>query len=415
MLSVAEASREILAHIQRLDAEQVDLAESFDRVLAENIVSPISVPPWNNSSMDGFAVCSADLASASEKNSINLPIGGDIPAGSFASRPLQRGECMRIMTGAPVPDGADSVVRVEDVIVAGNIASFSAPAETGKNIRLAGEDFRAGETIISEGSALSAPHIGVLASAGKAGVKVFRRPRVALISSGDELASIESFDEVKRGKKIISSNSYTLPALIRESGGIPVDLGIAADSVVSLREKLEQARDADFIITTAGVSVGDRDYTRDVFAELGGKQIFWRVRMRPGAPLAFGLLGGKPWLGLSGNPVSAIVTFLLFARPVIRKMLGHSLLFPQTLDVRAAEEITTSAKLTHFLRGIIQRESDGTYSARLSGSQSSAVLTSLARANALLVIPETQQRVAKGASLKAIPLSDGLMSATLDL
>jgi molybdopterin molybdotransferase len=250
--------------------------------------------------------------------------------------------------------------------------------------------------------------IGVLASSGVATVQVFRRPRVAIISSGNELVDIDEFDEVKAARRIVSTNSYTLDALTRAAGGVPVDLGIAADTKASLRKKLEAAGDCDLIITSAGVSVGDLDHTRDVFADLGGKQRFWKVRMRPGAPLAFGMLNDIPWLGLSGNPVSAMVSFELFIRPALRKMQGYTNFFRRTLTVTLEEEVKIAAKLTHFLRALVTRKEDGTLVARLTGLQSSGALTSMTKANALLIVPETSQTVAKGAQLKALMLDQSL-------
>jgi molybdopterin molybdotransferase len=250
--------------------------------------------------------------------------------------------------------------------------------------------------------------LGVLASTGVSSVKVFRRPRVAIISSGNELVELDEFDEVEAGRKIVSTNSYTLEALTRVAGGVPLALGIAADSKASLRKKLEKARTADLILTSAGVSVGDMDHTRDVFAALGGEQKFWKVRMRPGAPLAFGMLDDVPWLGMSGNPVSAMVSFELFVRPVLRKMQGFPTLFRRTVAVTLEEDVKIGAKLTHFLRAVVTRHTDGALTARLTGHQSSAALTSMAKANALLVVPPTSPQVAKGAQLNAMMLDQSL-------
>lgn len=415
MHSVAEASSEILANIWRLEIEQVALAECVGRVLAQDVVAQASMPPWDNSSMDGYAVRSADVSNATDSAPVKLTVIGDIPAGSFATRNVAKGEAMRIMTGAPVPTGADCVVRLEDTDLGMMTVSIRVPAAAGRNVRYMGEDFTRGKQGLHAGTPLHVAHIGVLAALGARSVPVFRAPRVAIISSGDELVQTEDYSEVIAGKKIVSSNNYTLSALVREAGGMPVDLGIAADSVASLREKLEQTRDCDLIVTSAGVSVGEKDLTREAIAQLSGNHIFWKVRMRPGAPLAFGTLYDKPWLGVSGNPVSAMVSFILFAQPVIRKMLGHSLLFPSLITARTAEEIHTSAPLTHFLRGIISADARG-YSARLSGSQSSGVMTSLARANALLVVPEDVQHVPVGADIRAIPIhSDAFMTGTFGL
>ncbi|HEY5022717.1 MAG TPA: molybdopterin molybdotransferase MoeA, partial [Gemmatimonadaceae bacterium] len=258
------------------------------------------------------------------------------------------------------------------------------------------------------GSPVRPALLGVLASSGIATVPVFRRPSVAIISSGNELVDIDDFDEVVAARRIVSTNSYTLEALTRVAGGIPTDLGIASDTKASLRKKLDAAAGCDMIITSAGVSVGDLDYTRDVFTELGGQQKFWKVKMRPGAPLAFGLLKNVPWLGLSGNPVSAMVSFELFVRPALRKMQGHANIFRRTSTVTLEEEVKIAAKLTHFLRAYVTRHEDGTLTARLTGHQSSGALTSMAKANALLIVPEKNQKVPKGAHLKALMLDHTL-------
>jgi molybdopterin molybdotransferase len=239
-------------------------------------------------------------------------------------------------------------------------------------------------------------------------VKARKKPRVAVISSGDELVELDDLTDEVIGLKIVSSNSWTLPELIRDAGGKPVNLGIASDDPSSLKARLEKAADSDLIITSAGVSVGDLDNVRSVFADLGGELLFWKVRMRPGAPMAFGMLRGIPWLGFSGNPVSAMVSFEVFGRPVIRKMLGHPALHRALIPVRLSEQIETAASLTHFLRALVSRADDGTLVARLTGSQSSAVLTGMARANALLVVPPESRLNPAGTTLNALPLNDDL-------
>jgi molybdopterin molybdotransferase len=402
VISVAEASERILARIGALSQETVATENAAGRVLAERIVAPIDSPPWDNSSMDGYAIRSADLVSPG----IRLDVVEEVAAGAFPSRAIRAGEAMRVMTGAPAPAGADSVIRREDTDDGREAVTIELTRDAGKNIRRRGEDFHAGDLLFDRGESLSIAHIGALASAGIKSVAVNRRPRVAIISSGDELVELRDFDVALAGRKIVSSNSVTLAALVRDSGGEPVDLGIARDDPASLREKLELARDADLIVTSAGISVGDHDHVRDVFAALGGKLDFWKVRMRPGAPLAFGMLGSVPWIGLSGNPVSAMVTFELFVRPAIRRMLGHRALFRQTIPVTIGQPITLAAPLMHFLRATVNRTSSGTYVASLAGSQSSAVLTAMARANALLILPGDRLEIAAGEVHRALPLGD---------
>jgi molybdopterin molybdotransferase len=408
MLTVAEASERIMAEIKQLDAESVPLRRALGRVCAEEISATVTMPPWSNSSMDGYAVRSTDITPVMSGKRVTLSVVATIAAGEFAPRPLKRGEAMRIMTGAPVPEGADSVIRKEHTDGGKKKVEIREAIDVWKNIRPAGEDYQRGDVLARRGTTIRPALLGVLASSGVSKVRAFRRPRVAIISSGDELVDIDEFDAVVAQRRIISSNSYTLEALTRVAGGIPVDLGIAADTKASLKRKLEGARDCDLILTSAGVSVGDLDHTRNVFEELGGEQKFWKVKMRPGAPLAFGMLKDIPWLGVSGNPVSAMVSFELFVRPALRKMQGHAGLFRRTVTVTLEEEVKIGAKLTHFLRAIVRRTNDGTLVARLTGQQSSGMLTSMVKANALLIVPETSPKVAPGSQLHALMLDQSL-------
>jgi molybdopterin molybdotransferase len=408
MLSVTEASERILSEIKPLAPEAVPLRQALGRVLAEDVSATVTMPPWSNSSMDGYAVRSADITPVMSGERVQLRVIATVAAGEFAPRALKRGEAMRIMTGAPIPGGADSVIRKEDTDGGSEKVEIREARDVWKNIRDAGEDFQRGDLLGKRGSPIKPALLGVLASSGIATVQVFGQPKVAIISSGNELVDLDDFDEVAAGRRIVSTNSYTLEALTRVAGGIPDDLGIASDTKASLKRKLDAAAGCDLIITSAGVSVGDLDHTRDVFASLGGKQKFWKVKMRPGAPLAFGLLKGVPWLGLSGNPVSAMVSFELFIRPALRKMQGYQTFFRRTVAVTLEEEVKIGAKLTHFLRAIVTRQPDGTLSARLTGHQSSGALTSMAKANALLIVPETDPKVPKGAQLKALMLDNSL-------
>ena len=276
MLTVAEASERILAEINPLDIETVPLRQALGRVLAEDVTATVTMPPWSNSSMDGYAVRSADITPVMSGEPVKLRVVATIAAGEFAPRPLKRGEAMRIMTGAPMPEGADSVIRKEDTDGGSAKVEIKDARDVWKNIRPAGEDFQRGDLLAKRGTPIRPALIGVLASTGVSKVKTFMRPRVAIISSGNELVEIDDFDEVVAARRIVSTNSYTLHALTRVAGGIPVDLGIAADTKASLRRKLESARDCNLILTSAGVSVGDLDHTRDVFSALGGKKKFWK-------------------------------------------------------------------------------------------------------------------------------------------
>ena len=416
MLTVPQASERILADIRPLAIERLPLLDALGRVLAADIISPITLPPWTNSAMDGYAVIATDLDPIAPGRPVRLPVVETIVAGGFASRALRRGEAMRIMTGAPLPDGADTVVRVEDTNGDAAEVEIRDARDARRNIRPRGEDLHEGDIVLSRGAVLGAAQIGVLASVGAGAVEVFRRPRVAIIGSGDELVDLDRFHEALAGRKIVSSNSYTLHALVRAAGGDPINLGVAADTPEALRALLERTGGCDLIITSAGVSVGELDYTRVALEQLGAEMKFWKVRMRPGAPLGFGLLRGTPWLGLPGNPVSAMVTFELFARPAIRRMLGHERLFRRPIEVTLEEPVTIGARLTHFLRAIITPREDGRSYARLTGPQGSGILTSMAQANALLVVPEDRPRCEAGERLHALPIvEDAQLAATFTL
>jgi len=406
VISVAEASERILARIEVLTAEAVATGNAAGRVLSESVEAPIDSPPWNNSSMDGYAARSSDIS----RIPVSLRVIEEIAAGRFPSRGIEEGEAMRVMTGAPVPPGADTVIRREDTDDGRDTVSITNDRDVQKNIRRKGEDFSAGDLLFEAGEEIGIAHTGALASAGIRTVNVHRKPKVALISSGDELVELEQFVPELATKKIVSSNSVTLSALVRDAGGEPIDRGIAHDDRASIREKLEIARESDLIVTTAGISVGDHDHVRGALEDIGGKIDFWKVRMRPGAPLAFGEIDGTPWIGMSGNPVSAMVTFEVFVRPVIRRMLGHRMLFPATIPARVGSAIKLAAPLMHFLRVVISRNSDAEFVAHLAGSQSSSVITAMARSNALLILPGDRLEIAEGEIHRALPIGSGLFA-----
>jgi molybdopterin molybdotransferase len=407
-LSVPEASERILADIHRLPAERVPLRKALGRVLATDVASPISLPPWDNASMDGYAVRAVDVAGARSDAPVTLSVVGTIAAGGSPDLHLGAGEAIRIMTGAPVPAGADSVVRIEDTDGGTERVAVRSSRDSRRNVRPRGEDLSAGSTAVAAGTEVGAAQLGVLASAGAIEVDVFRRPRVAILSSGDELVDVDRYDEVIAGRRIVASNSYTLWALVHRAGAEPIDLGIVPDDRVALRRRIEEGLAlADLVLTSGGVSVGAFDFTREVVSALGAELRFWRVRMRPGAPIGFGLLGDVPWIGLPGNPVSAMVTFELFARPALRRMAGHHRLFRRPILVRLGEDVTLAAPLMHFLRAIVASTDAGTPPlARLTGPQGSGLLTSMERANALVVIPEDRPRIQAGETLRALMLTD---------
>lgn len=417
-VSVPEASARILADIEPLPTERVPLRTALGRILARDVLAPVSLPPWDNSSMDGYAVRAADVADARPEAPVTLRVVGTIAAGGSGDGRVGAGEAIRIMTGAPIPAGADSVVRIEDTDAGGELVEIRNARDAGRNVRPRGEDLSAGAVAVATGTPVGAAQLGVLASVGASTVEVHRRPRVAILSSGDELVDVDRYDEVKAGRRIVASNSYTLWALVQAAGGEPIDLGIVPDDAAALRGRIEEGlASADVLLTSGGVSVGAYDFTREVVSSLGAELRLWRVRMRPGAPIGFGLLGAVPWIGLPGNPVSAMVTFELFARPALRKMAGHRLLFRRPTPVRLGEEVTLAAPLMHFLRAIVSGPGDGALpAARLTGPQGSGLLTSMERANALVVVPEDRTRVDAGESLLALMLSDdSSMSAEIGL
>lgn len=403
-MSVSAATASILEAVRPMDAIHSALDAALGLVLAEDVVSPLALPPWDNASMDGYAIRAADIRDATASSPRVLRVVGTIAAGSSSARTVNPGEAMRIMTGAPVPPGADSVVRIEDTDAGEREVRIHADRDAKRNVRPRGEDVARGEVVVRRGTALHAAHLGLLASVGRGRVLVHRRPRVAVLASGDELVDVDRFDEVMAGNKIVSSNSYVLSAAIREAGAEPVALGTVSDDPTALRERLREC-DCDLLVTSGGVSVGAFDHTRAVLRELGAEMLFWRVRIRPGAPLGFGVLRGTPWLGLPGNPVSSAVTFELFARPAIRRMLGHAAPFRRPVQVRLLERVTIAAPLTHFLRARVHREG-AELVGRLTGPQGSGLISSIARANALLIIPPERQTVDAGACVDALLLRD---------
>ena len=404
-LSAAEAALRILGDVRRQPALRMPLDDALDSVLAEDVVSPLDIPARTNSAMDGYAARGIDVRGASAERPVRLRVVEQLPAGALPTRPLGAGEVARIFTGGPLPDGADTVIRQEDTDQGAETVTIVRDRDVGVNIRRAGEDIRRGMTVLAAGKDLGPAELGVLASLAVAQPLVYRGPRVGILASGDEIVDVDRPEEILSGRKTASSNTHTLVALVRRSGGEPVNLGIARDTPESLREHLGRALDCDLLVTTAGISVGEHDYVRSVLAELGAEQRFWKVRMRPGAPVGFGLLRGIPWIGLPGNPVSTMVTFELFVRPAIRKMSGRSLPFRRAVPVRLAEPVSLTPKLQHFLRGIVSDGPQGP-EARLTGPQGSGILTSMVLANALLVIPEGQFETPAGAPVQTIGLEE---------
>jgi molybdopterin molybdotransferase len=411
-LSIAEAREAVLRVCRALPAESRARLDALGHVLAEPVVAPLDLPPWDNSAMDGFAVRAVDLPGASEAAPRELRIIDDIAAGAMPARAIGPGEAARIMTGAPMPPGADSVVRIEHTDGGREIGTparvrIRSAADAGRNVRRRGEDLRQGDAVLAAGTVLGAAQLGVAASVGCAELRVVRRPRVAVLASGDELVEVDDFAEVLAGRRIVSSNSYTLAARLAEIGCEAQLLGIARDDPADLAERLEAARGCDALVTTAGVSVGEHDYLRDVLREMGAEIDFWRVRMRPGSPFGFGRIGaldGMPWFGLPGNPVSTLVTFELFVRPALLRMAGHTAVFPPTVPARLLDDYPAPPGLTHFARVRLHAEPDGGHTVSLTGAQGSGILTSMATADALLVVPPEPGGARAGAVLPAIVL-----------
>jgi molybdopterin molybdotransferase len=401
MISVEEALERILAEIKSLPMTTVPLSESLGLVLAEGVVAQEDMPPFANSAMDGFALLSQDSRQQGDQPP-RLRVTGEVAAGYVADHPVEPGTAMRIMTGAPVPPGADSVIQVELTRSDGpdsewvEILQEVAP---GNNIRPAGEDMRRGQKVLERGAGIGPWEIGVLATLGWAMVPVIRRPRVAILGTGDEIIDV---NEPLQPGKIRNSNSYLLEAAVRKAGAEAHRLGIARDTVESLREKFSEAMTNDLIITSGGVSVGDFDLVKNIMAEQGEIN-FWRINMRPGKPVAFGYIGTVPLLGLPGNPVSAAVTFELLGRPVIRKMLGHTRLLHPQIEVVVEDGVGERAMRRHYVRAHVERR-DGHFVARTTGNQGSNITTSLLNANALVIVPEGGVELRPGETAQAIML-----------
>ncbi len=379
MLTVEEALEQVLGRARVLETERVDLRLALGRVLAEPVVSRRVIPPWANASMDGYAVRAADTLAAP----VTLAVVGRVTAGMLPARPLARGEAVRIFTGAPLPPGSDAVVPQEEVEAEGDRVRLARPVQAGASVRPRGEDVEAGQRVLEPGRALGPAEVGLLAALGHSPVLVHRRPRVAILSTGNELADLGA--EPAPGQ-IPNTNTYSLMAQVVEAGGEPVNLGVAPDRVEAIAERLEWGRAADVLVTSAGVSVGELDLVREALTRAGATLHLWQVAMRPGKPITVGSLGPTLVFGLPGNPVSAMVTFELFVRPALRKMSGRTALFRPRLPARALERIANPGPRRGYLRVTLARDGDG-YGARLTGDQGSAILRSMVLADGLAVVP----------------------------
>lgn len=412
-LDIDRALRIMLESVGPLDTEQVRLEDAHGRTLAQAVTSPIDQPPWDNSAMDGYAVISADVLAASADDPVVLDVVDEIAAGDRPRRALERGQASRIMTGAPVPEGADGVIRIEHTrLRADGRVEVLRQDDARRNVRFRAEDIRRGETVLDRGRHLRAAEIGALAMVGHTNPVVYRRPRVAVLATGDELTEPDRIADVIAGTHIVNSNTPALCAALRVTDCEPVPLGIARDELADLRGRLERSLAADALITTAGASVGDHDLVKDALEELGCRTLFWRVRIRPGSPFSFGLLPGShgrgiPVFGLPGNPVSALVTFEILVRPVLRAMLGRRRLFPVVERAVAGEDVRSPPGLVRFLRVRVETGSDGERRAYLTGPQGSGILTSVAAADALLVVPLETKLIPAGSVVRLVPLRTG--------
>ncbi len=405
MLSVSEALARVLSNFQSLDAEFVPSESAVGRVLAEPVRATLDLPPFPNSSMDGYAVRAADLHTASADTPAVLTVIGDVPAGVMPTVRVERGTAVRIMTGAHAPAGADAVVPIEATGASRSVMDGPLPASiqvdepvtAGAYLRPAGEDVRVGDLVMEPGKIVRAYDVGVLASFGLTHVKVVRRPRVAVLSTGDELVDIS---QAPGPGQIRDSNSYSLTALAHKYGGEPLRLGVARDLVDAVHEKLRAAADArvDLIVSSAGVSVGAYDVVK-LAVEQEGTLDFWKVRMRPGKPVAFGQYRGIPFFGLPGNPVSAIVTFEIFVRPTILRLGGRQQLDKPTVSVTLSDTLHSDGRET-YLRAVVTKQGDR-YIAHSAGGQGSNILSALVNANALVIIPDGLTEVAAGSELRA--------------
>ena len=398
-LSVTAAQQCVLESVTVFEAEQVKLEQSLGRVLAEEVRANRDQPPYDISAMDGYALRSADLGSVPA----TLEIIEDIKAGDMPSKTLASGQCARIMTGAPMPQGADAVIRVEDTeALADNCVQINQSVKPGNDIRRLGENMRNGEAVLIPGTEITPGVIGVLATVKRARVQVYRPPRVAILSTGNEL---EGLDEPVDPNKIPNSNSYALMGQVQALGIEPVLLGIARDDPVELEQYLRRGLEYDVLLVSGGTSVGVHDYVRPTIETLGAQMLFWRVAMKPGHPVAFGKVGEKIIFGLPGNPVSSMVCFEEFVVPALRRMMGHARTHRRTIEARLTHNVKHQPGRTEFIRVLLAKEPGG-YAATSTGAQGSGMLLSMARADGLAVLPADSNGLAAGSTV-TVQLLDG--------
>ena len=392
MIKVDDALDIILEKMPSQGVEKVTITEALGRVLTEDIVARRPNPPLDNSAMDGYALIAADIQSATPEHPVKLEIIEDIPAGHATEARVQPGQAARIMTGAPIPNGADAVIMQEDTERNGNSVLVKDKAEVRENIRDAGEDVKAGETVVHKGVILNPAHIGMMAAVGRSHAFVSQRPTAAILSTGDEIVDL---DEIAEGPCIYNSNGYMLAAQIRSAGAIPRYLGIATDSEKDLMEKFRWALQCNLVVSSGGVSVGDYDLVKASLKKMGQEMLFWKVAMKPGKPLAFGRIDGIPIFGLPGNPVSSFVSFEQFVRPSIRKMMGAAQLTHRTVQARLTRTIHKKVGRLHFLSAYVQWE-NGACTVSPAQEQGSGILKATVSANGLLIFPLELTEITEG-------------------
>jgi molybdopterin molybdotransferase len=409
-LPAAEALRIVLDAVAPLPPETCATADAQGRVLAEPVRSGRTLPPWDVSAMDGYAVRAADVRAAP----VTLPVAFEVAAGGDRGRPLPPGAAARIFTGAPLPPESDTIVRQEDAARVGERVEIRVAAPLGEHVRPAGEDVCAGDLVLEPGARLGPGPLGLLASLGRSVVAVHQRPRVAILSGGDEL--VEPDGDARDGR-IVSSNSYSIAAQCREAGAEPLYLGIARDAPEVLEERLRAGLASHVLVSSAGVSVGDRDYVRPVLEKLGCELLFWGVRIKPGFPLVFGRFGagdparpGPLVFGLPGNPVSAMVTFEQFVRPALRRLAGQRALFRPRLEAVLGEALRKPVGRLHLVRVRLAREA-GRVVATPTGNQSSGVLRSMALADGLLLFPAEATALPAGAPVQVQVLDEDFLAS----
>jgi len=392
MISVDEARSIVLSHTLPMGLEKVDLLTSLGRVIGEEIIAPFNIPPWDNSAMDGYAVRFEDIKNACFDEPTQLKVIEELPAGFLPKKQVGPMQATHIMTGAPIPQGADTIVRKEDTSSSGDNVHILVPPDKGENIRLAGENVMRGDKVIQARTVIRPPHVGMLASCAKSFISVYQVPTVAILSTGDEVIDI---DGKKNSSKIINSNTYSLAAQVKECGALPRMLGITRDDKREIAAKITQGLSADVILTTGGVSVGEYDFVKDVLEEMSGEIKFWKVAMRPGKPTTFGLIADKLIFGLPGNPVSCMVCFEQFVRPALLKKMGHKHLFRPQVEAVLVDDVKTKKDLRFFIRVRLGFR-EGVLCATTTGEQGSGILKSMVQANGLMVVTEDKNEIKAG-------------------